>query len=96
MVLKIALMNSSVGLRIWWLYCKLLFECAKDNTFHFIILQEVTLVPTPVPTPEPILKEPLSPVRTPDLSEHPSALSLEENQPQELTSPGLPYHTFYE
>ncbi|XP_056623548.1 protein TALPID3 isoform X2 [Triplophysa dalaica] len=50
--------------------------------------EEVTLVPTPVSTPEPILKEPPSPVRTPDLSEHPSALSLEENQPQELTSPG--------
>ncbi|XP_057200366.1 protein TALPID3 isoform X2 [Triplophysa rosa] len=51
--------------------------------------EELTIVPTPVPTPEPILKEPPSPVRTPDLSEHPStALPLEENQPQELTSPG--------
>lgn len=54
-------------------------------------------MPTPVPTPEPILKEPPSPVGTPDLSEHPStALSPEEKQPQELTSPGRPFHTVYD
>lgn len=45
-----------------------------------VILQEVTKVPTPAPTPEPSSKEPPSPVRTPDLSEHLStALSPKEN-----------------
>ncbi|KAK7152680.1 hypothetical protein R3I93_010790 [Phoxinus phoxinus] len=49
--------------------------------------EDVTTVPTPVPTPEPSLKEPPSPVRTPDLSEHLStALSPKINH-QESASP---------
>lgn len=47
------------------------------------------MVPTPAPTPEPSLKEPPSPVSTPDLSEHLSmALSPKKNH-QESASPGL-------
>ncbi|XP_067312012.1 protein TALPID3 isoform X2 [Pseudorasbora parva] len=50
--------------------------------------EEVTMVPTPSPTPEPSLKEPPSPVRTPDLSEHLStALSPKKNH-QESASAG--------
>ncbi|XP_051723257.1 protein TALPID3 isoform X2 [Ctenopharyngodon idella] len=50
--------------------------------------EEVTVVPTPAPTPEPSLKEPPSPVSTPDLSEHLSmALSPKKNH-QESASPG--------
>ncbi|XP_016133657.1 protein TALPID3 [Sinocyclocheilus grahami] len=42
--------------------------------------EEVSTVPTPAPTPEPGSTEPLSPVRTPDLSEHlSSVLSPKEN-----------------
>lgn len=54
-----------------------------------LILQDVTTVPTPAPTPEPSVKEPPSPVRTPDLSEHLStALSPKKNH-QESATPGL-------
>uniref|UniRef100_A0A671MFJ3 Protein TALPID3 n=1 Tax=Sinocyclocheilus anshuiensis TaxID=1608454 RepID=A0A671MFJ3_9TELE len=50
--------------------------------------QEVTEVPTPAPTPEPSSKDPPSPVRTPDLSEHLStALSPKENH-EGSASPG--------
>ncbi len=59
------------------------------NTINVVILQEVTKVPTPAPTPEPSSKEPPSPVRTPDLSEHLStALSPKENH-QASASSGL-------
>ncbi|KTF92306.1 hypothetical protein cypCar_00025274, partial [Cyprinus carpio] len=44
------------------------------------LVLEVSTVPTPASTPEPDSTEPLSPVRTPDLSQHlSSALSSKEN-----------------
>ncbi|XP_039529473.1 protein TALPID3 isoform X2 [Pimephales promelas] len=49
--------------------------------------EEVTTVPTPAPTPEPSLKEPPSPVRTPDLSEHLSTALSPKKKHQESASP---------
>ncbi|XP_042599200.1 protein TALPID3 isoform X3 [Cyprinus carpio] len=46
---------------------------------------KATEVPTPAPTPEPSSKDPPSPVRTPDLSEHLStALSPKEKRPDSI------------
>ncbi|KAI5618986.1 protein TALPID3 [Silurus asotus] len=61
-------------------------------------MQQESTVPTPVPTPEPSLKEispalreAVSPVSTPDLSEHPSpAQSLRDSQHVQPQQPVLP------
>ncbi|TRY98455.1 hypothetical protein DNTS_017511 [Danionella cerebrum] len=49
--------------------------------------EEVATVPTPTPTPEPMLKKPLSPVRTPDLSEH-NSTAQSHKASLECASPG--------
>uniref|UniRef100_A0A672PDN1 Protein TALPID3-like n=1 Tax=Sinocyclocheilus grahami TaxID=75366 RepID=A0A672PDN1_SINGR len=52
----------------------------RGGPASLILTFEVSTVPTPAPTPEPGSTEPLSPVRTPDLSEHlSSVLSPKEN-----------------
>uniref|UniRef100_A0A8C2CUA6 Si:ch211-185a18.2 n=1 Tax=Cyprinus carpio TaxID=7962 RepID=A0A8C2CUA6_CYPCA len=50
--------------------------------------QEATEVPTPAPTPEPSSKDPPSPVRTPDLSEHLSTALSPKEKRKGSASPG--------
>ncbi|KTG43577.1 hypothetical protein cypCar_00012678 [Cyprinus carpio] len=50
--------------------------------------QKATEVPTPAPTPEPSSKDPPSPVRTPDLSEHLSTALSPKEKRKGSASPG--------
>lgn len=71
-----------------------------------MVFMQETAVPTPVPTPEPSVKEnpsamreALSPISTPDLSEHPSPFQSpkhsEQAQPQQTVLPGVTIFTHF-